>query len=58
MRGDEDRDPAQREAEGPKSSMDFFISTKKNPDRARTVLGPYASRIALYLKFFFHFMYN
>ena len=30
----EDRDPAQREAEGPKSSMDyseFFISTKKNP---------------------------
>ena len=32
----EDRDPAQREAEGPKSSMDyseFFISTKKNPDR-------------------------
>ena len=42
-----DRDPAQREAEGPKSSMDyseFFISTKKNPDVP--VLGPYASRIA------------
>ena len=36
----EDRDPAQREAEGTKSSMDyseFFISTKKNQiDRART----------------------
>ena len=36
----EDRDPAKREAEGPKSSMDyseFFISTKKNQiDRART----------------------
>ena len=36
----EDRDPAQREAEGPKSSMDyseFFISTKKKQiDRART----------------------
>ena len=43
----EDRDPAQREAEGPKSSMDyseFFISTKKKPDVP--VLGPYASRIA------------
>ena len=40
----EDRDPAKREAEGPKSSMDyseFFISTKKNQiDRART--RPYA----------------
>ena len=35
----EDRDPAQREAEGPKSSMDyseFFISTKKKNRRART----------------------
>ena len=39
----EDRDPAQREAEGPKSSMDyseFFISTKKNPDRP----CPYSGR--------------
>ena len=38
----EDRDPAQREAEGPKSSMDyseFFISTKKKPDIV-PVLGP------------------
>ena len=36
----EDRDPAKREAEGPKSSMDYselFISTKKKQiDRART----------------------
>ena len=39
----DDRDPAQREAEGPKSSMDyseFFISTKKNPDRP----CPYSGR--------------
>ena len=28
----EDRDPAQREAEGPKSSMDYS-ELKKNPDR-------------------------
>ena len=44
----EDRDPAQREAEGPKSSMDyseFFISAKKNRSTV-PVLGPYASRIA------------
>ena len=37
----EDRDPAQREAEGPKSSMDyseFFISTKKNRARTRVEL--------------------
>ena len=37
----EDRDPAQREAEGPKSSMDyseFFISTKKKQiNHARTL---------------------
>ena len=39
----EDWDPAQREAEGPKSSMDyseFFISTKKKTDRP----CPYSGR--------------
>ena len=50
----EDRDPAKREAEGPKSSMDyseFFISTKKNPDRpcpySGRTRGPYSLLLGL-----------